>query len=65
MTTLLLIILAFILPPLAVAIKDGVRLLFCVNLALYLFAIALAISGNPPFTLFVIAHAIWVICTTE
>ncbi len=65
MITILLILLAIFLPPLAVAIKDGVRLQFCVNLALYLFAIALAISGNPPFTLFAIAHAIWVVCTAD
>jgi uncharacterized membrane protein YqaE (UPF0057 family) len=65
MTTLLLILLAFILPPLAVAIKDGVRLNFCVNLILYIFVIALAIAGNPLFGIIPLAHAIWVICTTE
>ncbi len=65
MTTILLIILAFVLPPLAVAIKDGVRLQFYVNLVLYIFVIALAIAGNPLFGIIPLAHAIWVICTTE
>jgi len=64
-TTLLLIIIAIFLPPLAVAIKDGVRLQFCVNLALYIFIIALAIAGNPLFGIIPLAHAIWVVCTAD
>lgn len=65
MTTVLLILLAFVLPPLAVAIKDGVRLQFCVNLALYLFVIALAFAGNPLFGIIPLVHAICVVCTTD
>ena len=65
MTTILLILLAFILPPLAVAIKDGVRLQFCVNLILYIFVITLAIAGNPLFGIIPLAHAIWVVCTAD
>ena len=65
MTTLLLILLAFVLPPLAVAIKDGLKLHFFTNLTLFLFVIILALTGNPLFGLIPLAHAIWVICTTE
>ena len=71
MTTLLLIILAIFLPPLAVAIKGDSRpmlLSFIINLSFYLFAMVFAVAGHPLSALFIllsIAHAIWVICTTE
>ena len=71
MTTLLLILLAFIFPPLAIAIKGGHKpklLPFFINLSFVLFAGASAIAGFPLTLLFIliaIAHAIWVVCTAD
>lgn len=71
MPNFLLIILAIIFPPLAVAIKAGLKpklLPFFINLILYLVAAAFAIVGHPLSALFIIlaiAHAIRVICTSD
>jgi uncharacterized membrane protein YqaE (UPF0057 family) len=66
MHTLLLIILAFIMPPLAVFMKSGTNLHFFVNITIYIVGIILTVSADFAHAFLITAlHAIWVICTTD
>jgi len=62
MSTVLLIILAYFFPPFAVALKDGFRFNFWVNVTLYIALIFLTIFLTIPFAgLLPFAHAVLII----
>jgi len=66
MYTVLLIILAFIIPPLAVFMKSGLNANFFLNIVMYFSGIFLAVYFDFPYGALVTAcHAVWIILLTD
>jgi len=66
MYNFLLIILALIIPPLAVFMKSGLNFNFFFNIAIYTVGVLLSVFTDFSFGALIAAfHAIWIICTTD
>ncbi len=66
MSMVLLIILALILPPLAVFMKGGCSLHFFLNMTLYALGVIFAVAFDFPIGgLATIGHAIWVVVQVD